>query len=277
MNQATPQPSQSGSALKHPDQRALYDLVAYFSTLSLSLVVDMPSDSPAALAITSAILSFYEQLSASSRPHRIPIVLPPASLIYLLLLSSSLTNFSRIAGIVANYRHAFSAHPVPIRDYYPDEMTTSFNSTMRDIHNLLWISRGLLIDPPKCVGLYCEPKLRESLHEYLTDLDHEYGIQAAFNMTHNPLLASISLSAWLEIENEEIRKEAYDPDEIMRHAGPVGPVSLEKLSARGGVNVNWEAYRFRVLKWLEERGLRGPKEFMFAASVPLRTKYGDQT
>ncbi|KAF1967378.1 Mis6-domain-containing protein [Bimuria novae-zelandiae CBS 107.79] len=275
-NQAMRQSSRSGSALEHPDQRALFDLASHFSTLSSSLVLDLPPDSPSALSITSAILTFYEQLSTSSKPQHIPIILPPTTLINLLTLSSSTTVFARITGIVANYRHAFSAHPVPIHQYYPEEVTAAFNSTMRDIHNLLWLSRGLLIDPPKCVGLHCEPELRDTLHAYLTDLDHEYGIQTAFNMTHNPLLASLALSAWLDVENEEIEKEGYGPDAITRHAGPMSQISLERLRARGGVNVDWEAYRVRLLRWLEERGLRGPEDFMFAASVPLRTKYGDQ-
>ncbi|KAK3216910.1 hypothetical protein GRF29_1g1314434 [Pseudopithomyces chartarum] len=168
------------------------------------------------------------------------------------------------------------AHPVPIHKHYPEEMTMSFNSIMRDFYNLTWLSRGLVAEPPKCVGLLCEPALRDDLQDYLAELDQEYNINVALNITHNPLLASLSLAAWLEVENEEIDKEGYDPEAIQRHAGPVGQISLEKLRARGGVHVEWEAYRVRVLKWLEERGLGGPKAFMFAASVPLRTKYGDR-
>lgn len=227
------------------------------------------------LSITSAILDFYEQLSALPKPQRVPIILPPSPLIYLLTLSSSTTVFARINGIIANYRHAFSAHPAPIHRYYPEEMTASFNSTMRDLHNLLWLSRGLIIDPSKCAGLHCEPALRRALHEYLDDLDQEYNIHVAFNMTHNPLLASSALSAWLEVEDEEIQKQAYDPEAIQRHAGPASQNSLEKLMARGGVNVDWEGYRVRILRWLEDRGLGGPKAFMWAASVPLRARYGE--
>lgn len=275
-NRVTPQPSRYGSALGHPDQRALYDLATHFSTLSLSLIVDLPPNSPFSLVITSAILTFYEQLSTLSKPHHIPIILPPVSLIYLLNLSPNTSVFSRINGIIASYRHTFSAHPVPIHKHYPEEMTMSFNSIMRDFYNLTWLSRGLVAEPPKCVGLLCEPALRDDLQDYLAELDQEYNINVALNITHNPLLASLSLAAWLEVENEEIDKEGYDPEAIQRHAGPVGQISLEKLRARGGVHVEWEAYRVRVLKWLEERGLGGPKAFMFAASVPLRTKYGDR-
>lgn len=147
---------------------------------------------------------------------------------------------------------------------------------MRDIHNLLWISRALFMDSPKSTGLYCEPKLRDDLHTYLTDLDREYSIQSAFNMSNNPLLASLSLTAWLALENEEIEKERYDPDAITRHEGPVSQRKLEMLRASGGVDIEWDAYRVRVLKWMEQRGLRGPKDFMFTASNQLRTKYGEE-
>ena len=242
----------------------------------MSLMLDLPPSSPYALAITSAILDFYEQLSVLPKPHRVPIILPPSPLIYLLTLSSSTTVFSRINGIIATYRHAFSSHPVPIHRYYSEGMTASFNSTMRDLHNLLWLSKALSIVPTKCAGLHCSPTLRRDLHEYLNDLDLEYNINVAFNMTHNPLLASFALSAWLEVEEEVIKEEAYDPEAIQRHAGPVSQNSLEKLRARGGVNIDWEWYRVRVLRWLEDRGLGGPKAFMWAASVPLRTRYGDE-
>ncbi|KAJ4347919.1 Phosphate metabolism transcription protein [Didymosphaeria variabile] len=274
-NQASPQPSRSTSSLAHSDQRALYDLAAHVATLSLSLLLSLPSNSSISI-ITSAILTFYEQLSTSSKPHHIPIILPPNSLIYLLTLSSSTTEFARITGIIANYRHAFSAHPAPVLKYYPEETTNSFNTALRDVYNLLWMSRALDVAPPKSMGLYCDPELRDTLHAYLTELDHEYSIQAAFNISNNPVLASMSLAAWLALENEEIEKEGYDPDAITRHEGPVSQRKLEMLRASGGVDVEWDAYRVRVLKWMEERGLKGPKDFMFSASNQLRVKFPEQ-
>ncbi|KAL1601610.1 Phosphate metabolism transcription protein [Paraconiothyrium brasiliense] len=272
-NQASPQPSHSNSPLAHPDQRALLGLAAHVATLSSSLLLSLPSESSSITTITSAILTFYEQLSTSSKPHHIPIILPPNSLIYLLTVSSSTTVFARITGIIANYRHAFSAHPAPVLNYYPEETTNSFNTALRDVYNLLWMSRALDVAPPKSMGLYCTPELRDALHAYLTELDHEYSIQAAFNVSNNPVLASMSLAAWLALENEEIEREGYDPDAITRHEGPVSQRKLEMLRAAGGVDVDWDAYRVRVLKWMEERGLKGPKEFMFSASNQLRVKF----
>lgn len=224
----------------------------------------------------SATLTFYEQLSTVSKPHHIPIILPPISLIYLLTLAFSATAFSRVAGIIANYRHAFSAHPAPIQKYYSENMTNSFNTTLRDLYHLHWMSKAFTAEPPKSVGMYCAPELSNALHAYITQLDREYNIRTVFNVSNNPLLASISLAAWIAIENEEIEKEGYDPDAITRHAGPVSQRKLEMLRAAGGVNVDWDAYRVRVLKWMEERGLAGPKEFMFAASNQLKAKFGGE-
>ncbi|KAK7187222.1 Mis6 domain-containing protein [Paraphaeosphaeria sporulosa] len=275
-NQASPQPSHSSSSLAHPDQRALHDLATHVSILSSSLLLSLSSGSSSATSMVSTILRFYEQLSTISTPHHIPIVLPPISLIYLLTMEPSTTTFARVAGIIANYRHAFSAHPAPIQIYYPEKMTSSFNTALRDLYHLLWMSKALIAEPPKSVGLYCAPELSNALHTYLTQADREYNIRTAFNISNNPLLASISLAAWVAIENEEIEKEGYDPDAITRHAGPVSQRKLEMLKAAGGVNVDWDAYRVRVLKWMEERGLAGPKEFMFAASNQLKAKYGGE-
>ncbi|KAL5389615.1 hypothetical protein PMIN06_010047 [Paraphaeosphaeria minitans] len=273
-NRATPRPSPSSSSLSHPDQRALHDLAAHVSTLSSSLLLSLPSCSSSTTIIVSTILTFYEQLSTISTPHHIPIILPSISLIYLLAMEPSTTTFARVAGIIANYRHAFTAHPLPIQKYYPENMTSSFNTALRDLYHLLWMSKALIAEPPKSVGLYCAPELSDALHTYLTQADREYNVRTAFNVSNNPLFASISLAAWVAIENEEIKKEGYDPDAITRHAGPVSQRKLEMLKAAGGVNIDWDAYRVRVLKWMEERGLAGPKEFMFAASNQLQAKFG---
>jgi centromere protein I len=253
----------------------LHDLATHVATLSSSFLLSLPSESSFTAGITSTILTFYEQLSTVSKPQGVPIILPPNSLIYLLTLSSNTTAFARTTGIIANYRNAFSAHPTPLQKYYPEEVTHAFNIALRDLHNLVWMSKALTAAPPATMGMYCAPELGDSLHTYLTGVDHEYNVKAAFNMSNNPLLASISLAAWVAIENEEIEREGYDPDAITRHEGPVSQRKLEMLRARGGVSVQWEAYRVRVLNWMEERGLAGPKEFMFAASNQLRAKYGE--
>ncbi|KAJ4289809.1 Phosphate metabolism transcription protein [Kalmusia sp. IMI 367209] len=273
-NQASPQPSRSSHALAHPDQRALHDLAAHVATFCESLILSLQSDSTSAPAITSSILTFYEHLSASSKPHQIPIILLPTPLLYLLTLSPSATTLTRTAGIVANYKHAFDDYPKRLADYYSKEMVENFNCAIRDIHNLLWSSKALSISKEtKALGLYCELSLRDTLHAYVNEIDHGYNIQSTFNLSHNPLLASSSLAVWLDVENKQIEEHEYDSEAIRRHEGPVSHGSLEKLRASRGVDVHWEAYRVAVLIWLAERGLPGLRDFMFAASTGLKAKY----
>jgi centromere protein I len=48
---------------------------------------------------------------------------------------------------------------------------------------------------------------------------------------------------------------------------------LEVLKRKGGVSVDWEGpngYKVMVLQWLDERGLSGIKDLMFATVVNLR-------
>jgi centromere protein I len=57
------------------------------------------------------------------------------------------------------------------------------------------------------------------------------------------------------------------------HTGPVGEKSLALLKKEGGVGVDWEGangYKVFVLQWLNERGLGGIKDLMFATVTNLK-------
>lgn len=278
MNQASPQPRRPGPATATPDQRALHDLASHVSSLSTSLLLSLPFSSGGS-NITSSILTFYELLSTSSAPYRIPIVLPPMSLIYTLALSPSATTLSRVCGMIGAYKTAFNKHPGPIRHFYPQEIVDAINCCLRDIYNLLWISRALVASKDaegkdKASGVFCDPALREALNTYLGDIDREYAIQTAFGLSNNPMLAASSAAVWRQLEAVEIDARGYDRSSINWHKGPVSQRSLDVLRRNGGVDVDWELYRVHVLQWLEERGCAGLKEFMFASSDALKKKYG---
>jgi centromere protein I len=265
------EPPQRQPALSSPEQQVLRDAVAHFATLSTSLVLSLPSDVGAGL--TSSILSFYELLSTSTKPHIIPIILPPMRLVYHLVQSSSADVVSRICGIIGNYKQAFDEHPKPVKHYYPSEVTDELNWCLRDIYNLFWVARSLAVVDQKSVGMYCNPSLRSSLNDYLSKLDREYAIGHAFGLSHNAWLASMSSAAWHALEEREIDREEYDRGSIKWHRGPVSQQSLAVLK-NGGVNVDWEGthgYKVFVLNWLAERGLDGLRELMFATVTDLRT------
>lgn len=177
--------------------------------------------------------------------------------------------------MIAAYKKAFNAHPTPIKDYYSDETVKAVNSTLRDAYHLLWTSHALS-QRNDALGFHCAPELRSSLHTYLSSIDQQYAVHSAFSLSNNTWLASLSAAAWRELEEEEVKIKGYDRGSVNWHKGPVTQRSLEVLKRNGGVEVEWEAYRVRMLKWCEERGLGGMKEFVFASNQELRTKHGGE-
>lgn len=267
---------ESGRAVRN--KQILKDLAAHVATLSTSILLSLPS--PPSNTIVSSILSFYELRSSSLGSQsdaipRVPIVLPPMHIIYLLAQDTSLTTLSRTCGILASYKNAFDQHPKPVSRYYPEAITSTFNSCLRDVYNILWVSKALIAAEQKSAGLYCDPELRSSLHEYLSTLDREYSIEKAFNLSNNAWLASLSAAAWRAIEDGEIEREGYDKNTIRYHQGPVSKASLEVLKLKGGVRAEWDGpdgYKVLVLRWLADRGLDGIKNLMFAIATNLRGK-----
>ena len=251
-------------------QEVLSDLIEHVATLFTSALVSIPPGSSTTL--TSSILSFYELLSTSSKPHVISIHLPPMHLIYLLSQDASAITLSRICGIIGSYKLAFDTHPKPVKKYYPVEVTDAFNYCLRDMYNLVWVSRGLLVQDQKSKGLYCDPILRGTLNEYLRRVDRGYTIGAAFALSYNAWLASLSAAAWRAVEKREVEK-AGEKTVTRYHDGPVTEKSLELLKSKGGVNVDWEGadgYKVMVLQWLTERGLGGIRGLMFATVINLK-------
>ena len=52
-------------------------------------------------------------------------------------------------------------------------------------------------------------------------------------------------------------------DLVIRHAGPVSQRSLAQLGEQGGLKISWSNYRLEVIRWLEERGVKGVGELMY--------------
>lgn len=276
MSQIAPQPAQPKQVFESPNQRSLLDLVTHVSELSTSLLL-----SGASVSLISSILAFYELLSHSAHPFHIPIIQPPNYLLYLLILSPSTNAVSRTVGLVGAYKRAFNVHPVPIKHYYPQDEIDSLNCALRDIFHVLWSGKGLVVannpdGTPLALGFHCAPTVRETLQEYLLQIDDQYRIGTTLNLAYNPWLASISAAVWREIEEGEVMSKGYDRQELNWHQGPVNQRSLEALSKSGGVSIEWDEYRVGVLKWLADRGSAGIRDFIFASSDALRKKYAEE-
>ncbi|KAF2652433.1 Mis6-domain-containing protein [Lophiostoma macrostomum CBS 122681] len=247
--------------------KALEDLVVHVSNLSTSLLLSLSNSADS--SIRSAILSFYELLSASSKPQVIPILLPPPLLAYLLAQSPSSATVSRICGIYANHKTAFDKHPTPITSYYPSKVTIPFNSCLRDFYNVFWGAKAFQ-SVGNSAAFFCHPALRVSLNDYLTAIEHEYAVGFALDLSHNPLLASLSAAAWWSLEDAEIEKHGYDRNSMNWHRGPVTQHSLEALEKDRGVSVSYLDYRRHVLQWMADRGCAGIRDLLFATHLKLK-------
>ncbi|KAL1796101.1 hypothetical protein ACET3X_006325 [Alternaria dauci] len=157
--------------VREAGQEVLEDMTEHVTDLFTSALLSVPPGSSTSL--TSSILSFYELLSASSKPHVIPIHLPPMHLVYLLTQDPSATTLSRTCGIIGTYKSAFDAHPKPVKSYYASEVTDTFNQCLRDLYNLVWVSRGLVAQKDKSKGCYCHEELRAKLDAYLKTVDRK--------------------------------------------------------------------------------------------------------
>lgn len=271
---AQQQPGHRQPALSSPEQQFLKDSVSHFATLSTALLLSLPPGE--GIELISSVLTYWELLSTSSRPHLIPILLPPMHLVYHIMQSSSADVVSRICGIIGNYKQAFDAHTRPVKHYYPSEVTDGLNWCLRDVYNFFWVSRGLSVVEQKSVGMYCQPALRSSLDAYLSSLGQKYAISHVFNLSHNAWLASMSSAAWQALAEQEIERQGYDQAIIKSLSRPVTQQNLETLRNRG-INVEWDGahgYKVFVLNWLAERGLGGLRELMFATVTDLKTGHG---
>lgn len=272
---AQQQPERRQPALSSPGQQFLKDLTSHFATFSTAVVLSLPSDM--GTDVVSAILTFWELLSLSSKPHVIPILLPPLHFVYYLMSSSSADVASRMCGIIGSYKQAFDAHPRPVKHYYSSEITNGLNWCLRDVYNFFWVARGLAVAEQKSVGMYCHPALRSSLDAYLSGLDRAYAIGHAFNLSYNAWLASMSNAAWQVLEKQEIDRQGLHRASIKTHSGPVTQQSLASLRNGGGIGVDWDGahgYKVFVLNWLADRGLGGLRELMFATVTDLKTGHG---
>ncbi|KAF3049884.1 hypothetical protein E8E11_002227 [Didymella keratinophila] len=268
-------PERRQPALSSPEQQFLKDFVWHFASLSISLLLSLPSGT--GTDVVSSILAFWELLSTSSKPHVIPILLPPMHLVYYSMQSASADVASRICGIIGNYKQAFDAHPRPVKHYYPSEVTDGLNWCLRDVYNFFWVARGLVVAEQKSVGMYCHPALRSSLDAYLSGLDRGYAIGHVFNLSYNAWLASMSSAAWHALEEQDIDRQGLNRANIKAHNGPVTQQSLASLRIGEGLSVDWDGakgYKVFVLNWLAERGLGGLRELMFATVTDLKTGHG---
>ena len=219
----------------------------------------------------SRILTFYELVSLAvsesiaSRTGRIPMLVPPTEVMYLLMLSSSFSDVSRLCGILATYKRAFETSMNSTE--YPKELTNSFNGYLMDACNLLWRSRALGTSDPNALGCLCPEATIHALQTYLGQF--VLPLSSIFGLTYNHLSSSLAAKVLRELEDNA---EADGQELAVRHSGPASQKSLGRLQDDGGLALSWKEYRVAVLQWLEQHGLDGVKALMFSTMMDLKNR-----
>ncbi|KAF2755166.1 Mis6-domain-containing protein [Pseudovirgaria hyperparasitica] len=228
---------------------------------------------PTSTMIHSAILTFYESFSFSATQSdntssvHTPIVLPSEQVVNHLLFNSSLSDVSRLCGILARCKRQFESLKNTISDYYPSPYTNRFNGHLMDICNLIWRSRALNGTDTNASGCLCPPATMSALMRYLPDMDNIYNLAGSFGITQNYLFCAVSMATFTELEDAA---EIDGADLKTRHAGPVSPRSLTLLEKNGGLVISWTKSRVEVLSALEAKGLDGVKDLMFSTMMKLK-------
>jgi centromere protein I len=236
-------------------------LVKHASTLSLTILQE--SSGP---LICNPVLGFYET-SASLTTYQIlksslRITIPPPELIYTLFFTSSLSTFSRLCGILPRYKAAFEIGRSQTPPY-PQAYVNQFNGYLMDACNCLWRGHAFSTTDRNALGCLIPPEVAAALGKYVAagNLGRDGNLQTLFNLSHNPLLASLAIGFVREFEDERVGKEGGEQI-LVRHAGPVTSVSLKQLQRDGGVELTWAVYRLGVLRYLEQRGVDGVGDLM---------------
>lgn len=256
-NSQTVGQAETATAIQHYS-----DLIEHVSTLAQSALAHNEGSASAILVFYEVIVDFASE--GVSKHTNLPIVGPPPQVVYLLLMSSSLSTLSRICSIIVTYKLALGN-----KTNRTAKEAEPINAYLMDVCNLLWRSRALELasnDNPSAKGCLCPAEVSASLQEYLRSLDRDYRVQMIFGLSHNPTITSVAQSAFAALQDEI---EATGGESLQRHAGPVTERSLNVLGYEGGAKVSWKQCRVSMLSYLEERGVDGIKKLLFATMKNL--------
>lgn len=136
-----------------------------------------------------------------------------------------------------------------------------------DICNCIWRGRAFNTTDPNALGCLLPASLLEPLAAYVRGQDirvgaQEVGLGMVFGLSFGGAMCGFALESLRRVEDET---EGI----VVRHAGPATGASLKKLRDEGGVELSWEAYRLGVLSQMDERGVNGVGELMFATLKQL--------
>lgn len=274
-----------------PWKPPLTELIEKTEILALNILMASNSGDP---MVAFPVLRLYTTLAnifthAPGNP-AIKLSVPPPQTIYFLAFIPSLTHISSLGSILALYKSAFeesltstALQATPER-LYPSSAVSRFNGYVIDMCNLLWRNRALNLDDPNALGCLIPPATLQTMKAFLEDINkinsehssgddnmneakYVYHLPSLFSLSYNFAFSGISAACVRELEKEaEMNGETV----TLRLRVPVTQKVLATLARDGGVKVNWQEYRLKMLDWLDERGAGGIGDLMRSTMKALR-------
>lgn len=280
-------------------------------TLCLAILQSAPPPFVISLASSGstiaadAVLSFYEETAslavmANSQDQQqqespntfspllsLRIVIPPKPVVYLLAFYPCTSVLSRLCGILAQYKTAFSyAQQRKLakgggtnKQQYLSAYVDEFNGFLMDMCNLIWRSRAFGQSDPNAHGCLLDEGVSAALAGYVREVNSEddgvkLSLAALYSFSYSPVLCGLVAGKLAELEDLEYAGSGQNgAEEEVRHAGPVTKASLRELAGRGGVNMSWEDFRVEMLEELTEaKGLGGIAELLYSTMTTLAGK-----
>ncbi|KPM35183.1 hypothetical protein AK830_g11377 [Neonectria ditissima] len=259
---------QSGDSVPTEASGIIAALISHVNQLALTLAQTSPT-----VAARCAILEFYEQnvrlVSHDTLKQYIRIELPPPTLVYILLFSSSLAIVSRLCYMLACYRTGFDiAMQTKARDNQSTRLDSAtynrayvdlYNGFLMDICNCFWRGHAFTNSDTNSLGCMVPRSLVPTLTAYVISVDKTFALDSIFGLSYSPVLCLQSIKGVRELEDAQLGK---DRSIRTRHAGPVTQNSLTRLSSSGGIQLSWKDYRVDVLATLSANELPGIPELL---------------
>ncbi|EGC49792.1 Mis6 domain-containing protein [Histoplasma capsulatum var. duboisii H88] len=238
---------------------------------------------------TLAVLRFYTDLAElfhhASTNGNIRIVVPQPQLIYMLTFTPTLSHLSTICSVLAMFKQSFETSlksPTlqsngSLEQSYPTEVVSRFNGYVIDICNLLWRNRGLNSDDPNALGCIIPALTVNKLSQYMQALnerpsgggeEHKYQISSVFSLSQNVAFCNVSSACFRGIEESIV--DTLGKSLSVTLTRPVTQKALAALHKDGGIRINWQEYRLRMLEWLDGIGAEGVGNLMRSTMKALR-------
>ncbi|KKA27851.1 hypothetical protein TD95_003234 [Thielaviopsis punctulata] len=255
---------------------SISELISHGNTLCSLLAQTLPST-----ASHLVILDFLEQAAVchwmDGLKDNIRALLPDGSLVYGLMLSQSPAVLSRLCLALSLHKKSMEQvvqlrtpqNTLMYSGSYDKLYVGLFNAFLMDTVNCLWRLRAFSLADPNSRGCMIPQPLVESLDTYIHRLDGSLSISMAFGLSFSPALSGTSIEAFWEAEDREL--QAQGRRGAKRHAGPVTANSLARLQNQGGIEMSFQEYRVKVLRYLDSQGLSGIPELMRSTMKILMT------